>query len=131
MSERHIRFLKVLCNIYIAKNGKIKSSLSKWTFSGLIWMDSKFEGILPEGNPNNKGDSLREIFSELEHLGYIRKSNERNRYLLTEEGYLCGTEAYWQKQLNYLNRNPGLAIVVSFFALVVSIAALYISLEKP
>ncbi|MFT6154664.1 MAG: hypothetical protein ACJA1X_002025 [Bermanella sp.] len=120
----------MVCRIY-ENYGKVKGSLSDWQFSDLIWVEGNFDSVLPKGDPSIKGQALSKIYSELEHCGYIREGNENNKYMLTEKGFMFGTESYWKKQLNYINKNSGLAVVVSFFALVVSIVALYFSMLKP
>jgi hypothetical protein len=131
MNKIHVKFLKKLCDIYIKKHGRVKGSLSDWHFSDLIWVEGDFDDVLPKGEPNIKGQALSKIYSELEHCGYICEENENHSYVLTEKGFVFGTESYWQKKLNYINKNLGLAVVISFLSLVVSIVALYFSMSKP
>ncbi len=64
----------------------------------------------------------------LEDNRYIAYSNQE--FSLTELGYEVGTESRLGRLLKWLNRNPGLAIIISMLSLVVSVIALIVSIKS-
>ncbi len=70
---------------------------------------------------------MNSVLRILEDNRYIVYSNQH--FTLTELGYEIGTESSFGCLLKWLNRNPGLAIIISVLSFLVSIIALIVSLD--
>lgn len=125
MNRRLVRdALKMLCWKYVSDNKDSIANLSTYKFSYSVF-------VYLSGKPGwdkeimEDGDLMGAIVDELESRGYVVQRSQF--FYLTEKGLKAGTNNMFQKTMGWLNANPGLAIVISFISLVVSIAALYLS----
>ncbi len=117
------KLLRAICRYYVKEYGGLAGELHSWKFNFVETV------TIPELNKVvNKYESdenlVPKLFKELAMLGYL--SEEDWGYTLTEKGLTEGTQSTFGKVINYLNKNPGFAIIVSFISLAVAVGALFI-----
>src|SRR5690606_2081575 len=91
--------------------GQSQSGIAQHKFDYFVFADMSHESKQAEkiaGDPYLLGW----VIDELDSLGYVTKNSAS--FFLTEEGLKIGTENVFQKWLRFLNKNPGLAIIISF-----------------
>lgn len=109
---------------YSEMYGKNVSKLSDYSLSIL---DSGLKSAVPQLYDKNDTDLLRakEAFKELAYGGYIDILGNYRNIRLTEKGYQEASMGFFKKALLFVNKNPGLAIIISLLSLAVSIIALF------
>ncbi len=128
MNERILHdALSALCKQYRKQNGTSQHALNNYRFDTFFF--TKGDGLLAVGSEFEKNDGIiGEIINELETRDFIRTIG--TDFVLTNKGFKVGSENILQKIVGYFNANSGWSIIISIFALVVSIIALYNS-TKP
>lgn len=126
------KFLQRLCSIYEREYGPSVARLEEFVFDYRIVASDQILAELidrhfdPE-EQSRQGDSFELVFEELKHQGFLRQHPD-NSFGLTREGYREGSSTQWEKALSFLNRNPGLSIVISILSFLVALGALAFSL---
>ena len=124
MNHEFIKELhKSICRYYIKEFGGLVSQLKSWNFNVAdcvtipeikVVVDQYCTGLTID-------QMIPKAFDELVEHGYLEEREWG--YSLTDSGLKHGTQGRIKKAINYLNHNPGLAIVISIISLVVSIFA--------
>lgn len=123
------KILKALCSEYQKNCGDSFGNLHLHKFDYFVFAEESISPLVAEYTPKDEASEIIEwLVDELVALGYVTKNG--SEFWLTKEGFETGTKTFFKKLIDRLNRNPGLALIVSFSALLVSIAALYISYVK-
>lgn len=122
---------KGICRYYVEYYGLSIGKLPEWTFHFVEAATLKEirEAIEKYDIDNIDGNTLADAFDELVAKGFLKRLDWG--FNLTEEGLRAGTRNVFSTILLFLNKNSGISILVSAIALVVSIAALLISVNKP
>lgn len=121
------QFLGQLVKIYQNRFGESQGHLNEFLFDHSITVNESALSALVEGRFNdNVSTGLESLFNELEARQYI-EVQANGDYALTISGYTLGSRGTLMKGLDFLNANPGLAILISVVSLVVSILALIAS----
>ena len=123
--EKHLRqIVKCLYADYTERHG---SNVSKLSEHSLFILDPTLKKAVPqlfdENDTSHK--SVQDAFQELRHRGYVDVLGNNHAIRLTPEGYKWASENMFQKSLNFLNKNSGVAILVSIVSLIISIIALF------
>jgi hypothetical protein len=124
--------LRLIVSDYKETFGDSTGNLSTYRFSmSLINTNEKIKAICLSVSPEpiQKAKYLKRIFDHFVAEGYATEAG--SNYELTKLGYEKGATGFLQRILEFLNKNPGLAIVISVVALLVSIGALFVSYFKP
>jgi hypothetical protein len=130
--KQTIQALKLIVKEYKGHFGETIGELSEWAFSDDLFENNKelnsiSLAVSPE--PVQKRKYSKKIINHLIEKGYIQ--HKADRYYLTKSGFIEGSQGIFGKSLVFLNNNPGLAVVISSIALLISILALYVSYAKP
>lgn len=123
MEKRQKKIINCLYKSYISRHGR---SISKLQQHSLFILDKKLECAVPEmfSEGDTELKSVKDAFQELQHKGYVQVLGNNRQIRLTEKGYLFASENWFQKALIFLNKNPGVAILISAISLILSIIAL-------
>jgi hypothetical protein len=115
--------LKYLFAEYSKRHGPSMAHLDD--FSVFIINDG-LKSVVPElyGKDPNLIE-LKAVFKELSHRGLIKILGKNRDIALTENGYMEASKTWWIKIIELLNTNPGLAILISLISLIVSVLALF------
>ena len=121
---------KAICKYYVDNYGYSVSQLSSWKFSYCECVTiPELSTVVYKYDPDTLDETmLPNALDELKTLGYLTEFDVN--FSLTELGLKNGTFSTLNKCLNFLNQNPGIAVIISLFSLLVSITALYVS-SKP
>ena len=123
--EKHLRkIVKCLYASYTERHGKTIGKLSEHS---LFILDHRLKEAVPElfDEKDTNLESVKEAFQELRHRGFVDVLGNNREIRLTSEGYKWASENVFQKSLNFLNKNSGVAILVFVISLIVSIVALF------
>ncbi|MFT5521781.1 MAG: hypothetical protein ACI9IA_002386 [Enterobacterales bacterium] len=127
------KVLRLIVTDYKNTFGDSIGNLSTYRFGmSLIDTNERIKAICLSVSPEpiQKSKYLKRIFDHFVAEDYAIKDGNNN-YVLTKIGYEKGGADFLQRTLEFLNKNPGLAIVISVVALFVSIGALCVSYFKP
>ena len=118
---------KAICKYYVDNYGNSISQLISWKFSYCECVTiPELLAVVHKYDPDTLNETmLPNALDELKSLGYLSEIDVG--FFLTESGLRQGTSTRFSKCLNFLNKNPGVAVIISMFSLLVSITALYIS----
>lgn len=122
LPKREKIVLQYMLQAYRARHGKRLQYLDEFT---IFIMDEGLRGTVPDlfGNDSSLTE-LKTIFRELANRGLVRIHGADRNYSLTEKGAIHASEGVFRKMVNYLNINPGWAIVISIISLAISIFTL-------
>jgi hypothetical protein len=120
-----------LCRYYVANFGNSISNLSLWRFNCMECVSiPELKKVYDKFDCEQNNESMViDAFEELAAKGYLNKLDWG--YNLSEVGLKLGLQGKVSLTLVFLNKNPGIAIIVSVLALSVSICALFLSWSKP
>lgn len=119
------RFLLSLYKKYNFNFGYGLRNLQACTF--YITGPTSFETELPEIweiTDGVKRSQLLDWVQELNTKGWVKFGDNPLTFNLTEAGYCEANKSYFGRMMSYLNNNPGLALPVAIFSLIVAIIAL-------
>ena len=126
MNEKLIhKVLAMICKDFTARKKTEALTIESYRFDAFLFGESELAIFFEKNGLLLEMDSILWI---LEDNRYITSSNEN--FSLTELGYEIGTESKLGHLLKWLNRNPGLAIIISMLSLVVSVIALIVSVKS-
>tara|TARA_R110001592_G_scaffold325236_1_gene605089 strand:- start:1321 stop:1791 length:471 start_codon:yes stop_codon:yes gene_type:complete len=113
---------KSICRSYIKKFGGLVSQLKSWNFNFADCVTiPEIKVVVDQYCTSSTIDQMiPKAFEELVEQGYLEEREWG--YSLTDSGLKHGSQGVIKKIINYLNQNPGLAIVISIISLVVSIS---------
>lgn len=118
-SEKKV--LIYLRDSYVGRHGTRESNLEDFT---IFVMDEGLKAVVPHLYGDDPSLSeLKSVFRELARRGLVRIHGADRNYSLTREGYTFASKGWGQRLIDYLNSNPGVAILISITSLVISIAA--------
>jgi hypothetical protein len=107
--------LVCLKDSYVEQYGTKESHLDDYTISVI---DERLRSVVPHLYENDSNlTELKSVFKELARRGLVRIHGADGNYSLTKEGYVEATKGWGQRFIDYLNANPGVAIIISVFAL--------------
>lgn len=123
------KLLGLLYKRYVNKHGHGIRNLDQCAFIFLA------EGLFVKDMPElrvEEGNRITFLYlplmNELESKGLVRKDNKRMAFFFTEEGYRRAAMGWWDKALDFCNRNAGLAVVVAVCAAVISLGSLVVAI---
>lgn len=93
-----------------------------------------FEAELPEIwdiSGQTKKSQLLDWAKELNAKGWVVFSENQLTFTLTEAGYREANQGCVGRVMSYLNNNPGWAIPISIFSLIVAIIAIVVDAKAP
>ena len=127
-------YLVALCKHYVANYGHAVHALEDWRFHFVEGSTvPELQAVCKKYSDEDEGGYVAESFKELAAKGLLIE--QEWGFCLSTEGFEEGTRGRMGRILKYLNKNPGLAIVISGvisgLALLVSVIALYFSVRKP
>lgn len=124
-----LKALKYMCKEYNSNVGKSLSKIDSYSFDYFFFSEGLGHQIVKKEYDKNPASTLMsDIVSELVSLGYVQ--DWQTEFCLTEKGYKFGTRSVYMKFLQFLNNNPGISILLSFLAFIVSLISLYVSFNK-
>ena len=132
MNKKFVNDLhKGICCYYVKHYGWSIGRLPEWKFNFVETATLKEirEAIKKYDIDNSDENPVPDAFKELVAKGYLNALEWG--FNLTEEGLRSGTRNVFASILLFLNKNPGVSIIISMIALVVSIVAVLISINKP
>lgn len=119
-----LKLLRLIYEDYLEEHGEGVRKLGQ--FGVLITAHDMYIPRMPE-LMEVEGTLARPLFSdvlsELKTQGYLRW-DEASKYYLTTEGYNFVRKGLYGRFVDYLNRNPGLAIPISVVSLLLSVLAI-------
>ena len=115
---------KAMCECYKREHYGLISNLESWKFHYVETINiPELKFVLDKYDPESENECLvSNAFGELVSKGYLNELDWG--FNLTEKGYKEGIKNNFQKLLDFFNKNPGAAIIISFVSLIVSIGAL-------
>ncbi|MFP3862831.1 hypothetical protein SHV42_07730 [Pseudomonas capeferrum] len=123
------KLLGLLYKRYVNKHGHGIRNLDQCAFIFLA------EGLFVKDMPElrvEEGNRITFLYlplmNELESKGMVRKDNKKMAFFFTEEGYRRAAMGWWDKALDFCNRNAGLAVVVAVCAAVISLGSLVVAI---
>lgn len=122
--------LKLLCKKYKEDCGDSFSSLNSYRFDYFFFGSGyglPLVAKIIDEEPNS--EIMGWIVDELQAKGFVAKVD--SEFYLTQDGYIQGTKTLFPRLLAILNKNPGIAIIMSSIALIVSIGTLYLRYIEP
>lgn len=115
--------LHYMLEAYRARHGTRMQHLDEFT---IFIMDDGLRATVPDLYDNDSSLSeLKSVFRELANRGLTRIHGSDRNYSLTEKGAIQASEGPFRKAVNYLNANPGWAIVISTISLIISALAYF------
>ena len=115
------RVLVYLKDSYVKQHGTKESHLEEFT---IFVIDEGLRSVVPHLHGNDSSlTELKSVFQELARRGLVRIHGANRNISLTKEGFVEATKGWGQRFIDYLNANPGVAIIISVFSLVIAIAA--------
>ncbi|EHD2271094.1 hypothetical protein JRK39_003541 [Vibrio cholerae] len=126
MNEKLIqKVLAMICKDFKARKKTEALTIESYRFDAFLFAQGELASFFEKKGLLMEMDSILRI---LEGNRYITYANQE--FSLTELGYEIGTESRLGRLLKWLNRNPGLAIIISMLSLVVSVIALIVSIKS-
>ena len=123
------KLLGLLYKRYVSKHGHGVRNLDQCPFSFLA--EGVFAKDMPElrvEDGNRTTYLYLQLMKELESKGHVRKDARSMAFFFTEEGYRRAAMGWWDKALDFCNRNAGLAVVVAILAALISLGSLVVAI---
>lgn len=112
-------FLKLLHGRYVDRFGHLGHKLDEYEF----FTSERPAEIAIHVSDSSEWHPVVDLAKILEKKGYVRFSDNRTSFFLTELGYRVAEEKISDKALTWLNKNQGAIAAAAF---IVSIASLFV-----
>ncbi len=117
---------KVLAYLYKKYKEDHGSSKSMFSEFSIFILDNGLKKAVPElYGTDPELEKTKNIFKELSVRGFIRIHGNNRNISLTEAGFIEASKTPLNRFIEFLNSNPGIAVIISLVSLIVATIALF------